>query len=85
MAKGPEASSHRSLPIVTRVTDPENMPERNRPLRTGLRRIGIALAIPLVGAAVLWWLPNTQSQTILVSLAVIALGLAGWWYWRDDE
>ena len=52
---------------------------------TGLRRVGIALTLPLIGAALLWWLPDTPAQTILISLAVIVLGLAGWWYWRDDD
>jgi hypothetical protein len=67
------------------VTEPEQKSKEESPVLTGIRRIGLALTIPLIGAAVLWWLPNTQSQTITISLLVIVLGLAGWWYWRDDD
>ena len=72
-------------PIVVAVTEPEQKSKEERPVLTGIRRIGLALTIPLIGAAVLWWLPSSQSQTIAISLVVIALGLAGWWYWRDDD
>jgi hypothetical protein len=66
------------------MTEPEQKSEEERPLLVGLRRIGFVLSVPLIGAALLWWLPSSQAQTIVVSLLVIVLGLAGWWYWRED-
>ena len=66
------------------VTEPQEKSKEERPLLVGLRRIAVVLSVPLIGAALLWWLPSSQAQTIVVSLLVIVLGLAGWWYWRDD-
>lgn len=52
---------------------------------TGLRRLGVVLMLPLVGAALLWWLPSSPTQTRWVSLGVIVVALAGWYIWRDEE
>lgn len=65
------------------MTDDDHEPER--PFLTGLRRFGIALTLPLIGAALLWWLPSSITQTRWVSLVVIVAGLAGWYYWRDKS
>ncbi len=66
------------------MSDPEP-PEGDRPLARSLRRLAIALTLPLVGAALLWWFPRGRMQTIWVSLAVIVVALAGWYIWRDES
>lgn len=63
----------------------EQEPEERRPLLTGIRRVAVLLTLPLVAAALLWWLPGSLSETRWVSLVVIVVALAGWWYWRDEE
>lgn len=65
------------------MTDPDQQREEERPVLTGVRRLVVALTVPLLGAALLWWLPNSQQQTIWVSIAIIVLALAGWYVWRD--
>ena len=65
------------------VNDPDER-ERARPLAEGLRRLALALSLPLAGAALLWWLPGTWAQTIGVSIVVIVVALAGWLHWRDE-
>lgn len=50
-----------------------------------LRRLAVAIMLPLAAAALLWWLPRDRIQTIGVSLAVIVLALTGWYLWRDEE
>lgn len=67
------------------VTEREKTNQRQRPLLTGLRRLVLALTLPLIGAALLWWLPSSQTQTRWISLGVIVLALAGWYFWRDDD
>lgn len=41
--------------------------------------------LPLAGAALLWWLPSSPTQTRWISLGVIVVALAGWYIWRDEE
>lgn len=65
------------------VAEPEKQ-DHERPFLAGIRRLVLALSIPLVGAALLWWLPGSITQTRWVSLGVIVLALAGWWFWRED-
>lgn len=67
------------------MSEPEQQPDRERPFLTGLRRLGVVLMLPLVGAALLWWLPSSPTQTRWVSLGVIVVALAGWYIWRDEE
>lgn len=66
------------------MSEPER-PERDRPLTQSLRRLAVAIMLPLAAAALLWWLPRDRIQTIGVSLAVIVLALTGWYLWRDEE
>lgn len=44
----------------------------------------LAVSLPLAGAALLWWLPRSHTQTLWVSIGVIVLALAGWHYWREE-
>ena len=67
------------------MSDPRETPDEERPLLVGLRRLGLVLSIPLVAAALLWWLPSTLTQTRLISLGVIVVALAGWYVWRDRD
>lgn len=46
-----------------------------------LRRIAIGLTIPLLAAAVLWWLAGSDlTLTRWISIGVIVLALAGWYF-----
>lgn len=63
------------------MTDPERKDQR--PVGR-LGWLALAVALPLAGAAILWWIPDSREQTIWVSLVVIGLALAGWLYWRED-
>lgn len=67
------------------MTEPRETPEKERPLLTGLRRLSLALFLPLVAAALLWWLPRSLTQTRWISLGVIVVALAGWYFWRDED
>lgn len=67
------------------MSQPPETPEEERPLLTGLRRLGVVLFIPLVAAALLWWLPGSLTQTRWVSLGVIVVALTGWYIWRDPD
>lgn len=67
------------------MSEPRETPEEERPLLTGLRRLGVVLFIPLVAAALLWWLPRSLTQTRWISLGVIVVALAGWYVWRDQD
>lgn len=49
-----------------------------------LRRIAIGLTIPLLAAAVLWWVSGSDlSQARWISVGVIVLALAGWYLSRE--
>ncbi len=47
--------------------------------------LGLAVLLPLAGAALLWWIPGSRAQTMWVSLVVIVVALAGWQFWREKE
>lgn len=59
-------------------------PERNQRPAGRFGWLALAITLPLAGAAILWWIPGSRTQTIWVSLVVIGLALAGWLYWRED-
>lgn len=45
-----------------------------------MKRIALGLGIPLVAAALLWWIPGSDmSQARWISLVVILLALGGWY------
>ncbi|MGD2042382.1 MAG: hypothetical protein PVJ28_01955 [Acidimicrobiia bacterium] len=45
-----------------------------------MKRVAIGLGIPLLAAALLWWLPGSDmAEARWISLVVIALGLGGWY------
>lgn len=67
------------------MKDPEHQSEEDQPIRSGLRRLVLALTLPLLGAALLWWLPGSLTQTRWISIVVIVLALAGWYVWRDED
>lgn len=67
------------------MSEPRDASEKKSPLLTGLRRLGVVLFIPLVAAALLWWLPSSLTQTRWISLGVIVVALAGWYFWREED
>lgn len=67
------------------MSERRETPEEERPLLTGFRRLGVVLFIPLLAAALLWWLPSSLTQTRWISLGVIVAALAGWYFWRDED
>lgn len=67
------------------MSEPRETSENERPLLTGLRRLVAALLLPLVAAALLWWVPGSLTQTRWISLGVIVVALAGWYLWRDGD
>lgn len=65
------------------MDDRERRPEGS-PARVMLRRITIGLTVPLLAAAVLWWVSGSDlSQARWISIGVIVLALAGWYLSRD--
>lgn len=45
-----------------------------------LRRLGIGLTVPLIGAALLWWIAGTDTSLARwISIVVIVVALAGWY------
>ncbi|MEX1037853.1 MAG: hypothetical protein WDZ96_03240 [Acidimicrobiia bacterium] len=62
------------------MDDRERRPEGS-PARMMLRRITIGLTIPLLAAAVLWWIAGSDlGLTRWISIGVIVLALAGWYF-----
>ena len=71
-----------SLPAVT---ERDHHSEENDS-RSRRRLIAAALTVPLVGAAVLWWIAGSDTTlTRWISLGVIVLALVGWHYSRDRD
>ncbi|HUG32429.1 MAG TPA: hypothetical protein VMM14_06005 [Acidimicrobiia bacterium] len=64
------------------MTDPDQ-PDQDRPIVRSFAWLGLAVLLPLAGAALLWWVPDSRAQTIWVSLGVIVVALAGWHFWRE--
>lgn len=51
------------------------MSDEQRPLR----RLAIGLTVPLVGAALLWWIAGSDTALARwISIVVIVAALAGW-------
>lgn len=51
-----------------------------------MRKIALGLGLPLVAAALLWWIPGSNMvEARWISLAVIALGLGGWYLSTRNE
>lgn len=72
-------------PRVYDVEDPEKRPDGS-PGGGVLRRIAIGLTVPLLAAAVLWWIAGTDmTQTRWISIGVIVIALAGWYLSRDRD
>ncbi len=62
------------------MDDRERRHEESSP-RTMLRRITIGLTIPLLAAAVLWWVAGSDlTLARWISIGVIVLALAGWYF-----
>lgn len=58
------------------------MPEGSRLLRV----LAIAITVPLLGAAVLWWIAGSDTtQARWISIVVIFVALGGWYLSRRDE
>lgn len=51
-----------------------------------LRVLALAVAVPLLGAAVLWWIAGTDmTRARLISIVVIVVSLGGWYLTRRNE
>lgn len=54
--------------------------------RATRRLIAAGLTVPLVGAAILWWIAGSDmTMARWISLGVIILALAGWYFSRERE
>lgn len=72
-------------PIVTVVAEGDHNSEGRDP-RATRRLIAAGLTVPLVGAALLWWIAGSDmTMARWISLGVIVLALAGWYVSREQE
>lgn len=61
--------------LVVKSTEPDT-PDRRHPLRV----LAIGLTVPLVGAALLWWIAGSDTGLArLIAAIVIVLALGGWY------
>jgi hypothetical protein len=71
--------------MVSTVTERDHDTEENES-RPNRRLIGATLTVLLAGAAVLWWIAGSNTTVARwISLGVIILALAGWYYSRESE
>ena len=54
--------------------------------RPFLRRLAVGLTVPLLGAALLWWIAGSDTNLARwISIAVIVAALGGWYLTRRSD
>ena len=69
------------------MEDVEDSPEEpSEEPKTARRLIAAGLTVPLVGAAILWWVAGRDMNLARwISMAVVVVALIGWHFSRDRD